>query len=127
MCEKQESFIDIKYVYDKIFKGEPRLYISPDLLLKGEADGSSFPSGGLRVTHQARAYTLWDQSTEIFIRKNNKVMYIPSLLVTHYGDALDDITIFKKSEIVLKESVSNLLNIMGVKHKDIIMCLGLEQ
>ena len=79
------------------------------------------------MTHQARAYALWDQSTEIFIRKNNKVMYIPSLLVTHYGDALDDITIFKKSEIVLKESVSNLLNIMGVKHKDIIMCLGLEQ
>jgi len=33
------------------------------MLLKGEADGSSFPSGGLRVTHRARAYTIWDQST----------------------------------------------------------------
>jgi len=63
MCEKQESFIDIKYSYDRFFKGEPRLYISPDLLLKGEADGSSFPSGGMRVTHRARAYTLYDQST----------------------------------------------------------------
>jgi len=87
------------------------------LLLKGEADGSSFPSGGMRFTHRARAYTLYDQTTEIFIRKNNKVMYIPSLLVTHHGDALDDMTIFKKSEIVLKREVSNLLNTLGVKHK----------
>jgi glutamine synthetase len=66
-------------------------------LIKGEADGSSFPSGGLRFTHQARAYTLWDQQSEVFIRRKNKVLYIPALLVTHQGDALDDKTIFRKS------------------------------
>lgn len=69
-------------------------------LRKGEGDGSSFPSGGLRVTHKARAYTVWDSKSEVFLRRNN-VLYIPSLLVTHNGEALDDKTLFRKAERVL--------------------------
>lgn len=84
-CQKQESLIDLKYIYEHGFVGKPRIHLSPDLLLKGEADGSSFPSGGLRQTHRARAYNVWDRSSEIFIRRKNKVMYIPSLLLTHSG------------------------------------------
>lgn len=84
-CEKQESFIDLKYIYENGLIGKPKLHISPELLVKGEADGSSFPSGGLRQTHRARAYNLWDRSSEIFIRRKSKVMYIPSLLLTHSG------------------------------------------
>ena len=84
-CEKQDSFIDLKYIYEHGLIGKPKLHISPDLLVKGEADGSSFPSGGLRQTYRARAYKLWDRSSEIFIRRKSKVMYIPSLLLTHSG------------------------------------------
>lgn len=68
---------------------------------KGEGDGSSFPSGGLRQTHSARAYTIWDQKSEVFIRQKNNVLYIPALLVTHNGEALDDKTLFRKCEAKL--------------------------
>ncbi len=84
-CEKQESLLDLKYIYDNGVVGEPRVHLSPELFIKGEADGSSFPSGGLRHTHRARAYNIWDQSSEIFLRRKSKVAYIPSLLLTHSG------------------------------------------
>ena len=126
-CEKQESFLDLKYIYDNGLEGKPRTQLHPELLLKGEADGSSFPSGGLRQTHRARAYNLWDRASEIFIRRKNKVVYIPSMLVTHSGDALDDMTIFRKSEAVMKAAASKMLNALGVEHKDVFLALGLEQ
>lgn len=130
ICEKQDSLIDLKYYYDRadrIVKGGPRLLLSNKLLLKTEADGSSFPSGGLRVTHAARAYTVRDPLSDIFIRNNNKLMYIPSLLVSHYGDALDDKGIFRKSEFVLKKTATALLEKLGKKPRDILLNLGLEQ
>ena len=99
-CEKQDSLIDLKHYYDrgeKIMKAQPKLVLSNKLLQKTEADGSSFPSGGLRVTHAARAYTIRDPLSEIFVRKNQKLMYVPSLLVTHSGEALDDKGIFRKA------------------------------
>ena len=85
MCEKQESLIDIKYFYDEGIKGETSLLLNHEYIQKGETDGSSFPNGGLRTTHRARAYTVRDPQSDIFIRKKNKIMYIPSLLVTHHG------------------------------------------
>jgi glutamine synthetase type III len=52
ICEKQESLLDLQYYYSNLqLKNKSRLNISHDLFLKGEADGSSFPSGGLRKTH----------------------------------------------------------------------------
>jgi len=71
----------------------------------------------MRHTHQARAYNVWDQQSEIFIRRKNKVMYIPSLLVTHQGDALDDKTIFRKCEAVMKESAKKMLHTLDIKTK----------
>lgn len=65
-------------------------------MTKCEGDGSSFPSGGLRVTHSARAYMVWDTKSEIFLRKRNNVLYIPSLLIAHNGDGLDDKTLLRK-------------------------------
>jgi glutamine synthetase len=85
MCEKQDSLIDLKYFYLNGFKTESRLLLNNEYLLKGETDGSSFPSGGLRTTHRARAYMIRDPHSDIFIRKRNKVLYIPSLLTTHHG------------------------------------------
>lgn len=94
---------------------------------KSETDGSSFPSGGLRVTHQARAYTIWDPKSDVFIRKRNKVLYIPSLLTSHTGEALDDKTLFRKSEKVLEEKTVELLSKFGITTKGVAMALGLEQ
>ena len=54
-------------------------------------------------------------------------MYIPSLLVSHYGDALDDKGIFRKAEYVLKRSATTLLEKLGKKPRDILLNLGLEQ
>jgi glutamine synthetase len=85
------------------------LALDKSVLDKGEADGSSFPSGGLRHTHRARAYTLRDPQSEIFIRPKSKVMYVPALLVTHNGEALDDKTLFRKSEAVMKRNAMKLL------------------
>ena len=125
MCEKQESLIDLKYFYLNGVRPEARLLLNSGYVQKGETDGSSFPSGGLRTTHRARAYMIRDPLSEIFIRKKNKVMYIPSLLVTHHGQALDDKTIFRKSEAVMKSSALSLLKALGVNAKEIFLALGL--
>jgi len=101
--------------------------LNREYLQKGETDGSSFPSGGLRQTHRARAYMVRDPLSEIFIRKKNKIMYIPSLLVTHHGIALDDKTIFRKSEALMKSSALSLLKSLGKNAKEIFLALGLEQ
>ena len=94
---------------------------------KGEGDGSSFPSGGLRVTHKARAYTIWDTKSEVYIRNKSKVLYIPSMLVTHNGEALDDKTLFRKSEKILQKKTIDLLKKLNVNTSAAVMALGLEQ
>ena len=66
-----------------------------------------------------------DPLSEIFIRKKNKIMYVPSLLVTHHGLALDDKTIFRKTEAVMKSSALSLLRALGKNAKDIFLALGL--
>lgn len=62
----------------------------------------------------------------MFLRKNN-VLYIPSLLVTHDGEALDDKTLFRKAEKVLETNTISLLSRLGVKATAVVMALGLEQ
>jgi len=125
MCEKQESLIDLKYFYLNGIRAETRLLLNKEYLAKGETDGSSFPSGGLRFTHRARAYMIRDPLSDIFIRRKNKIMYIPSLLVTHHGMALDDKTIFRKTESVMKTAALNLLKSLGKNAKEIFLALGL--
>ena len=93
------------------------LKLDRSVLQKSETDGSSFPSGGLRNTHQARAYTIRDPLSEIFIRRKKKLMYFPSLLVTHNGEALDDKTLFRKTEAVMKTTATRLLQKLGKKPK----------
>jgi glutamine synthetase len=97
------------------------------VLIKGEGDGSSFPSGGLRATHTARGYTLWDPHSLLFVNRKKNVLYIPSLLVSHHGHALDDKTLFRQSERLLNKVTVELLNKLGVNTKSTVMLLGLEQ
>lgn len=94
---------------------------------KGEGDGSSFPSGGLRETPKARAYTVFDSKSDVFIRDSSKVLYIPSLLISHNGEALDDKTIFRRSERKLEASCIELLSKMGIEASAAVLALGLEQ
>lgn len=79
------------------------------------------------MTHQARAYNIWDSQSYLFIRPSQKVLYIPALLVTHQGYALDDKTLFRECEKVLKKSTVKLLDTLGIKAKSAVLSLGLEQ
>jgi glutamine synthetase type III len=63
----------------------------------------------------------------MYIKKSNKTLYIPSLLVSHDGYALDDKTLFRKCEKVLKKNCKILLGSLGIESKEILMFLGLEQ
>ena len=67
--------------------GEPLLRFSGKSLIKGEPDASSFPSGGLRATFEARGYTYWDFTSPAFIRDG--VLCIPSVFVSYNGESLD--------------------------------------
>lgn len=96
--EKHDSFLNIVYSHErKKYKDLVTQEFPGGVLIRNEADGSSVPSGGLRNTHVARAYTLWDHASNIYLRRSNNTLYIPSLLVTHYGKALGDKTLFKLS------------------------------
>lgn len=94
-------------------------------ILKGEGDGSSFPNGGLRATHTARGYFLWDWKSDIFINPVNKVLYIPSMLVNHNGEALDDKTTFRRAENLIEKQCKVLLNKIGINSKGIFIGVGL--
>ena len=65
--------------------------LSASELIQREPDGSSFPSGGLRATHAARAYTIWDPSSPAFIMEteNGKTLYIPAVFISYTGESLD--------------------------------------
>ena len=118
ICRKEDSLLELKVKgSDHGVKRKAELVLNREILLKSETDGSSFPSGGLQGTHHARAYTVRDPLSDIFIKKKDDLLCIPSLLVTHNGDALDDKTIFRKSEAVMKSTATRLLNALGKKPK----------
>ena len=127
ICEKQDGFLDLKYFYQGSLSSSAGKAFSSQTMLKSEADGSSFPSGGLRQTHSARAYTMWDSKSEIYLRKRNNVVYIPSLLIAHNGMGLDDKTLLRKSEAALETRVIKLLDRMGIKAQNVSLALGMEQ
>ena len=97
---KHDSFLELK-------EDTPILEFSDKLLRKGESDASSFPSGGLRATFEARGYTAWDCTSPAFIR--NGSLYIPTLFCSYTGESLDNKTPLLKSCDVLKKSVLRLL------------------
>lgn len=123
-AEKHDSFISI-------LPGEERLLIefSDEQLIKGEPDASSFPSGGLRSTWEARGYTVWDATSPAFIWKgaNGSIMSIPTAFCSWTGEALDMKTpLLRSMDVLSKESVL-LLNMMGEKCSRVFPTLGIEQ
>ncbi|MBE6129689.1 MAG: glutamine synthetase type III [Erysipelotrichaceae bacterium] len=119
-AEKHDSFIEPGPA------GNPIARFSGKMLIKGEPDASSFPSGGLRATFEARGYTYWDVTSPVFIRDN--VLCIPTVFVSYTGEALDRKEPLIKSIGALSRAATRIVNLFG--DKDVRSCnisVGLEQ
>ncbi len=112
-AEKHDSFISFTSPGKVIEK------FSGSKLIQGEPDASSFPSGGVRSTFEARGYTAWDPSSPAFIieSKLGKTLCIPTIFVSYHGEALDKKLPLLRSDDALSRSAVNLLKLFG--HKDV--------
>lgn len=99
------------------------------ILVKGEADGSSIPHGGLRGTPEARAYIVWDHKSNMFIREGiNRTLCIPAMLFTHSGQVLDEKTFLLRASERLKDESLRLLHLLGeTDAQSVSFSLGVEQ
>ena len=104
-AEKHDSFITPKGDYGVIME------FSGKELVKGESDASSFPSGGLRATFEARGYTAWDPSSYAFIKDG--ALCIPTAFCSYGGEALDKKTPLLRSMEVLNKSATRILHLFG--------------
>ena len=104
-AEKHDSFISPSE------NGGVIMEFSGKELVKGEPDASSFPSGGLRATFEARGYTAWDPSSPAFIKDGT--LYIPTAFCSYSGESLDKKTPLLRSMETLSESATKLLHILG--------------
>lgn len=121
-AEKHDSFLDI--VGDKaIFS------FSAKNLIAGETDASSFPSGGLRSTFEARGYTAWDPTSPAFIKRhgNGATLCIPTAFCSYSGDALDKKTPLLRSEQALASATQRLMKCFGLPKAHVETTLGAEQ
>ena len=118
-AEKHDAFLELK-------DNEPKLEFSGKLLRKGEPDASSFPSGGLRATFEARGYTAWDCTSPAFVKGQS--LYIPTLFCSYTGEALDNKTPLLKSCDVLNKAAVRLLHLLGLKEvNSVTSYVGSEQ
>jgi glutamine synthetase len=95
--------------------GVPIERFSGSQLVQGEPDASSFPSGGMRTTFEARGYTAWDPSSPIFIVEgpNGRTLCVPSVFVSYHGEALDKKTPLLRSMRALNDAALRLLRLFG--------------
>ncbi len=99
--------------------GQVIMEFSGKELVKGEPDASSFPSGGLRATFEARGYTAWDPTSPAFIK--DRTLYIPTAFCSYSGEALDKKTPLLRSMDTLNKEAVKILRLLGnteVKHID---------
>ncbi len=119
-AEKHDSFIEPDE------NGSPLLRFSGKSLIKGEPDASSFPSGGLRATFEARGYTYWDCSSPAFIKDN--ILCIPSVFVSYHGESLDKKAPLIKSIEAIDKAATRVVNLLGEKDvRHVAPVVGLEQ
>ena len=118
-AEKHDSFIspspDGRVIMD--FSGKE--------LIKGEPDASSFPSGGLRATFEARGYTAWDPTSYAFIK--GKTLCIPTAFCSYGGEALDKKTPLLRSMEALNKQALRILKLFGTEAKYVRTSVGPEQ
>ena len=94
-------------------------------LIQGEPDASSFPSGGLRATFEARGYTAWDPTSYAFIK--DEVLCIPTAFCSYTGEALDKKTPLLRSMKAIDEQANRVLELFGEKPARITATVGAEQ
>lgn len=104
-AEKHDSFIT------PVGDGEVIMDFSGKELVKGEPDASSFPSGGLRATFEARGYTAWDPTSPAFIK--DRTLYIPTAFCSYGGEALDKKTPLLRSMETLSREAVKILHVLG--------------
>ena len=104
-AEKHDSFIS------PVGNGEVIMEFSGKELIKGEPDASSFPSGGLRATFEARGYTAWDPTSPAFIKDGT--LYIPTAFCSYSGEALDKKTPLLRSMETLSHEAVRILHLLG--------------
>ena len=119
-AEKHDSFIS------PTPDGKTILEFSGKLLIQGEPDASSFPSGGLRATFEARGYTAWDCTSPVFIK--GKTLYIPCAFCSYTGEALDKKTpLLRSMEAISKQAVRVLKALGEIAVTSVTSTLGPEQ
>ncbi len=123
-AEKHDSFISF------VEPGKVIEKFSGNKLIQGEPDASSFPSGGIRATFEARGYTAWDPSSPAFIIESalGKTLCIPTIFISYHGEALDKKLPLLRSDEALNKSAVALLKLFGHKNtKKVISTCGAEQ
>ena len=121
-AEKHDSFLEMK-------DGEPIMQFSGKNLIVGEPDASSFPSGGIRSTFEARGYTAWDPTSPAFIKRhsNGATLCIPTAFCAYTGEALDKKTPLLRSMQALDKSVKRLMKLFARPEAHAGCTLGAEQ
>ncbi|MEG1873708.1 MAG: glutamine synthetase III, partial [Ruthenibacterium sp.] len=102
---KHDGFID------GVKQGDPIMRFSGKMLARGESDASSFPSGGLRATFEARGYTAWDPTSPAFVL--GTTLYIPTAFCAYTGEALDQKTPVLRSMQALSKQTLRVLRMLG--------------
>ncbi len=122
-AEKHDAFLE------PTGTGEAIMAFSGKNLIVGEPDASSFPSGGLRSTFEARGYTAWDPTSPAFIKRhpNGATLCIPTAFCSYTGEALDKKTPLLRSIQALKKSVTRLMDCFDLPKARVMVTLGPEQ
>ena len=125
-AEKHDAFISAPKANGKVL-----MEFSGKELIKGEPDASSFPSGGLRSTFEARGYTTWDCTSPAFVKKSadgTAILYIPTAFCSYTGEALDQKTpLLRSMEAINKESL-RLIRLFGnTTSTKVVPSVGVEQ
>ena len=118
-AEKHDSFIS------PTDDGRVIMEFSGKELIKGEPDASSFPSGGLRATFEARGYTAWDPTSYAFVKDDT--LCIPTAFCSYTGEVLDKKTPLLRSMNAVSKQAIRVLNLFGTSAKRVISTVGPEQ
>ncbi len=118
-AEKHDAFLA------PIGNGKAIMEFSGKELIKGESDASSFPSGGLRATFEARGYTAWDPASYAFVKDGS--LYIPTAFCSYTGEALDTKTPLLRSMDAINREGLRIAALFGVDAKRVVSTVGAEQ
>ena len=126
-AEKHDAFISAPKPNGKVL-----MEFSGKELVKGESDASSFPSGGLRATFEARGYTAWDCTSPAFIKKDatgkGAILYIPTAFCSYTGEALDQKTPLLRSVEAVNKQALRLIRLFGnTTSQKVTPTVGAEQ